>query len=170
MPNAITVSAKNLPGCFMQVWQMPFGDAVNTSVYAMASASLRMTSPQGISQTCLISSQGACQTSVGLLQEFGMPVSGCPGARMADRKRIYSVPETGIPNAIYSVRPKSALRFITQIGAEPAFRLGQRHVFSLRVVGHLIAVNLAQAEIARCGMREIQAADRGGGVHRTVFR
>src|SRR5205807_3496938 len=56
--------------------------------------------------------------------------------------------------------------FVTQYRPQPAFRFGDRYGLAARVVLDLVAADLADHEVARVGVREVQARDGGGGGHR----
>lgn len=62
------------------------------------------------------------------------------------------------------------LRFVRKIRAQPTLHILQFAVLARRVVGDLIFADLADCEIARLGMREIQPANRGRGHHGLVLR
>jgi hypothetical protein len=57
-------------------------------------------------------------------------------------------------------------RVVVQVRAEPALDLGYGHAFALGVVGDLVAVDLAEREIARLGVGEVEAAHARSGPHR----
>src|SRR6185437_7371414 len=65
---------------------------------------------------------------------------------------------------------RALLRVIVEIGAKPALGLRDGEAFAGGVVLHLVAADLAQAEIARLRMREIEPADAGTGPHRERLR
>ena len=54
---------------------------------------------------------------------------------------------------------------VVEVGAEPAFDFGDGHALALVVVGDLVAVDLAEGEVARLGVGEVEAADAGAGPH-----
>ena len=58
-----------------------------------------------------------------------------------------------------------AFRVVIQIRPEPALDLGDGHALALGVVGHLVAVDLAEGEVARLGVGEVEAADARAGPH-----
>jgi hypothetical protein len=54
---------------------------------------------------------------------------------------------------------------IAQDRTQPALRFGDRHVFAPGVVLDLVAAHLPDHEVARPGVGEIEAGDRGGRGH-----
>src|SRR5205807_1232475 len=61
------------------------------------------------------------------------------------------------------------LRAVVQVGGEPAFDGGDIQTFAAGVVGHLVALDLADREVARLRMRKVESADRTAGIHRERF-
>ena len=57
------------------------------------------------------------------------------------------------------------VRVVVQVWAEPALDLGHGHAFALVIVGDLVAVDLAEREVARFGVGEVEAAYAGAGPH-----
>src|SRR5581483_9656796 len=55
---------------------------------------------------------------------------------------------------------------IPQVRPQPLLRLLHTHPLALRVVLHLVLVDLAHREIVRVRMSDIPAAHRGRGIHR----
>src|ERR1700677_3760982 len=56
-------------------------------------------------------------------------------------------------------------RIVVQVRTEPALDFGHDHALALGIVGHLIAVDLAQAEVARLRGRKVEATYAGAGPH-----
>src|ERR1700692_3174252 len=67
------------------------------------------------------------------------------------------------------VRRVARVGVVPQMGREPALGLGKSPPLALRVARHLIAVDLADAEVVSRRMREIKPADRCGREHRKGF-
>src|SRR4051812_43584126 len=63
-------------------------------------------------------------------------------------------------------RKRFAIASVVQDRREPAFRDREVHALAMRVVLHLVALHLADGEITRLRMREVEAAHRRGGQHR----
>src|SRR5689334_24652954 len=57
-------------------------------------------------------------------------------------------------------------RLVVQVGPEPAFDLADRHAFARVVVLDLIAIDLAEAEVTRLRVSEVEAAHARAGPHR----
>ena len=49
-------------------------------------------------------------------------------------------------------------RVVVQILPQPALDFANAHIFALAVIGNLVPLNLAEAEVARFRMSEIKAA------------
>src|ERR1700736_3823118 len=60
-------------------------------------------------------------------------------------------------------------RLVVQDRGEPAFGLGQRPALAAGVVGRLVALDLADAEVVRVGMGEVEAGDRRRRSHGEAF-
>ena len=58
---------------------------------------------------------------------------------------------------------------VAEIRCEPALRIGEGKSLALRVVRHLISIDLAHAEVVRLGMREIKPAHGRGREHGEGF-
>ena len=56
-------------------------------------------------------------------------------------------------------------RVVVQVRPEPALDLGDAHALALGVVGDLVAVDLAEAEVARLGVGEVEPAHARAGPH-----
>src|SRR5215204_3546720 len=65
---------------------------------------------------------------------------------------------------------RSCLRFVGQVRTEPSFDLVERDSLPRRVVLCLVAADPADGEVARLRMREVDAADAGGGRRREGLR
>ncbi len=63
----------------------------------------------------------------------------------------------------------SGFRIVGQIRAQPTFGFREVHALAGRIVLDLVAIELADREIARCGMRKLQPADRRGRHHGLGF-
>src|SRR5260370_26722109 len=61
-------------------------------------------------------------------------------------------------------------RIIVELGCQPALRFGETPAFAPRVILPLVALDLADAEITRLGMREIYSAYRRTGPHGITLR
>lgn len=57
------------------------------------------------------------------------------------------------------------LWFVAEVGREPVFGLFHAHAFAFGVVFYLLAVDLADGEVAGLWMSKVDAADGGGGHH-----
>src|SRR5436305_10674496 len=62
------------------------------------------------------------------------------------------------------------LGLVAEIGGEPALDFGERHVLAAGVVGDLLAGDAIDGEVAGLWVREVKAADAGGGPHGVAFR
>src|ERR1051325_2895598 len=60
---------------------------------------------------------------------------------------------------------EARLRIIVQPRSEPAFHFGDWFAFARGEIGHLVAVEFADGEILRLGMREVEPADAASGPH-----
>src|SRR5689334_4953236 len=58
---------------------------------------------------------------------------------------------------------------VVEDGRQPALRHREVHALAVGVVGDLVALHLADGEIARLRMREVETAHRGGRQHREVL-
>src|SRR5262245_30827806 len=57
------------------------------------------------------------------------------------------------------------LRLVAEVGPQPALDLGLGHPLAAGVVLDLVAADLADREVARLGVAEVEAGDRGGRGH-----
>src|ERR1700753_2384426 len=75
-----------------------------------------------------------------------------------------------VPVGIAALRGRHYFGSLPEHGLQPTFCLVHRKSLALGIVGHLIAVNLADAEIVRFRVGKIKPAHRRCGQHRKRFR
>src|ERR1700691_5088420 len=84
---------------------------------------------------------------------------------------IYSSVETSLDRSTLEGGSNNLTsRIVVQIRSEPAFNFGHRHPLACRVVGDLIAVDLAQAEVTRFRVGEVETTYARAGPHREGLR
>ena len=106
--------------------------------------------------------------SVSLLSRFkkrrtASPILDSIFFRSGQKSHRTKISESGLAS---SAPPSLFRRVVVQIRPEPTFHLCNAHPLAHVIVGHLIAANLAEAEITRFRVRKVESAHARARPHR----